>query len=358
MKLYRRNLGFSLVEVLIALAIGMVIVLAVSQVFISNRTAYRQAEALGRIQENGRFVLDGLGSDIRMAGAIGCRKDPSPSTGGDAYPQNIALPSLQGFMVLDRGIVGYKAGIGAPPSGLAWSEVLAGSSVVAIKYADSSMTKLNTDMVLATDNLTLDGNPASFESGEVLVISDCQFADVFRPGSVSSGFVPPGSNVSVTHTTASNSTSSFTNTYHAGAEVSRLVSRVYYIGNGTGGCRINTLCRKNLSVSGGMPVMVTEEFIPQVEAFDLLYGVDTSPKPDGKANKYVEATDVANWNLVDSIQVNILIQSKDDDLVVKGPASYWYKGATATASVSTDRKLRRGFTQVFTVRNVYEVPQK
>lgn len=354
MKFHRRALGFSLVEVLVALAIGMVIVLAVSQVFLSNRTAYRQAEALGRIQENGRFVLDGLGSDIRMAGAIGCRKDIKPSSGGDSYPKNIALPASQGFMVLDRGIVGYKAGTGTPPSGLSWSETQTGSSVVAIKYADSSVAKLNTDMVLPSDNITIDGNPAGLEAGEVLVISDCQFADVFRPGFVSSGYVAPGTNVSLSHTTVNNSTSSFTNTYVAGAEVSRLVSRIYYIGNGTGGCSANTLCRKNLTVTAGVPVMVTEEFIPQVEAFDLLYGVDSTPKlGDGAANKYVEAVDVTDWNWVDSIQVNVLVQSKDNDLVVNGPASYWYKGQSAVASVSTDRRLRRGFTQIFTIRNAY-----
>lgn len=354
MKIQRRALGFSLVEVLVALAIGMVIVLAVSQVFVNNRTAYRQAEVLGRMQENGRFVLDGLGSDIRMAGAIGCRKDTKPSNGGDAYPKNIALPISQGFMVLDRGVVGYKAGVGAPPSGLSWSETQLGSSVVAIKYADASPAKLNTDMALPTDNVSIDGNPAGLEAGEVMVISDCQFSDVFRPSFVSSGYVAPGTTVSLTHTTAYNSTSSFTNIYRAGAELSRLVSRIYYLGNGSGGCSANTLCRKNLTVTNGSPVMVTEELIPQVEAFDLLYGVDSSPKlGDGAANKYVEAVDVADWNLVDTIQVNVLLQSKDNDLVVKGPATYWYKGQFLVASVSSDRHLRRGFTQIFSVRNAY-----
>ena len=353
MKFYQRDAGFSLVEVLVALAIGMVIVLAVSQVFVSNRTAYRQAEALGRIQENGRFVLDALGSDIRMAGAIGCKKDNAPNTGGDGYPKNIALPTSDKFLLLDRGITGYKAGTGAPPDGLAWSEAKTGSSVIAIKYADSAVANVRTDLASVSSNIELDGNPAAFAAGEVLVISDCESANVFRPGSVSAGYMLPGTAVNITHTTTGNTTADFVVAYLKGAEVSRLVSRIYYIGNGSGGCSVDALCRKNLTLDNGTPVMATEEFIPQIEAFDLLYGVDTDANADGSANKYVEALDVTNWNRVASVQVNVLAQSKDNDLIVKNPASYWYKGQTQTASVATDRRLRRGFTQIFTVRNAY-----
>lgn len=353
MKFYGRYLGFSLVEVLIALAIGMVIVLAVSQVFISNRTSYRQSEALGRIQENGRFVLDGLGSDIRMAGAIGCKKDSSPSTGGDTYPKNVALPSSSNFLVLDRGITGYKAGTATPPAGLTWAEAKTGSSVIAIKYADANVASVRSDLASSSADIVLDGNPASLEAGEVMVISDCQFADVFRAGSISSGYVAPGTAVTITHTTSDNTTADFTAAYLKGAEVSRLVSRIYYIGNGTGGCRVDNLCRKNLTVLGGTPSMTTEEFIPQIDAFDLLYGVDTDTSADGAANKYVEAANVTNWSRVTSVQVNLLAKSKDNDLIVKGPASYWYQGQTLTATDATDRRLRRGFTQIFTVRNAY-----
>lgn len=353
MKSYQRDAGFSLVEVLVALAIGMIIVLAVSQVFVSNRTSYRQAEALARIQENGRFVLDALGSDIRMAGAIGCKKDSAPNTGGDGYPKNIALPISDNFLILDRGITGYKAGSGAPPAGLAWSEAKTGSSVIAIKYADSAVANVRTDLASVTSNIVIDGNPAAFTAGEVLVISDCQYADVFRSGSVSEPYMPPGTAVNITHTTTTNTTANFTVAYLKGAEVSRLVSRIYYVGNGTGGCRVDTLCRKNLTLVSGTPVMATEEFIPQIEAFDLSYGVDTDANADGSANKYVEALDVTNWSRVASVQVNVLAQSKDNDLIVKGPASYWYKGQTQTASAATDRHLRRGFTQIFTVRNAY-----
>jgi len=60
--------GFTLVELIIALVIGLVLLLVVGTVFTSSRQAFRVQEDNSRIQEAGRFALEILGRSIKQAG--------------------------------------------------------------------------------------------------------------------------------------------------------------------------------------------------------------------------------------------------------------------------------------------------
>lgn len=60
--------GFSLVELMIAVMLSLVLLGAVIQVFLSSRQTYELSDDLSRIQENGRFSLEFLAQNIRMAG--------------------------------------------------------------------------------------------------------------------------------------------------------------------------------------------------------------------------------------------------------------------------------------------------
>jgi type IV pilus assembly protein PilW len=60
--------GISLIEIMIALLIGAFLLGGVLQIFIGGKQTYRMQESLSRLQENGRFALDFIGRDVRMAG--------------------------------------------------------------------------------------------------------------------------------------------------------------------------------------------------------------------------------------------------------------------------------------------------
>ncbi len=64
--------GFSLVELLLALAIGLVLVLGVSQVLISSRLTHASQQAAIVLQDDARFALSKMTQDIRQAGMLGC----------------------------------------------------------------------------------------------------------------------------------------------------------------------------------------------------------------------------------------------------------------------------------------------
>lgn len=63
-----RETGFSLVELLIALLLGLILIGGVLQVFLASRVTALANDELGRIQDNGRVAVSLLVRDIRLAG--------------------------------------------------------------------------------------------------------------------------------------------------------------------------------------------------------------------------------------------------------------------------------------------------
>ncbi|TDB34375.1 prepilin-type N-terminal cleavage/methylation domain-containing protein, partial [Stenotrophomonas sp. TEPEL] len=99
--------GLSLIELMISLVIGLIILLAVVQVFSASRTAYQLSEGLARVQENSRFAMDTLQREIRMAGHFGCTNDQAhtmeltstlrSTLDGAANPGLDFMRSVQGY---------------------------------------------------------------------------------------------------------------------------------------------------------------------------------------------------------------------------------------------------------------------
>ena len=60
--------GFSIVELMIALALGSLITLAAVQLFSTNQRTFQLQQGLTDVQEQGRFALDYISRDLRMMG--------------------------------------------------------------------------------------------------------------------------------------------------------------------------------------------------------------------------------------------------------------------------------------------------
>lgn len=63
--MHTRSKGFTLVELMIGLSIGLVIVGAILYVFLSNSTTFRMSQAQSQVQDSGRFTLEFLSREIR-----------------------------------------------------------------------------------------------------------------------------------------------------------------------------------------------------------------------------------------------------------------------------------------------------
>lgn len=78
---FRYQTGLTLIEIMIALLIGVFLIGGILQIFLSTKQTYRTQENLSRLQENGRFAMDFISKDIRMTGYWGCLA--ASGAGGD-----------------------------------------------------------------------------------------------------------------------------------------------------------------------------------------------------------------------------------------------------------------------------------
>ncbi|MEP6635052.1 MAG: pilus assembly protein PilW, partial [Luteimonas sp.] len=109
---------------MIALTIGSLLILGLVEVFSASRIAYQMSEGLARVQENGRFAVDYLQRDLRMAGHMGCVNDQArfqtaPSGFGTLFAttanraaENYAAVPFE--LRFDTAITGYEANGTAP----------------------------------------------------------------------------------------------------------------------------------------------------------------------------------------------------------------------------------------------------
>lgn len=60
-----RQHGLTLLEIMVALFIGVFVLTGVVQTFVSSKQTYRIQDNMGRLQENGRFAIEYLSRDLR-----------------------------------------------------------------------------------------------------------------------------------------------------------------------------------------------------------------------------------------------------------------------------------------------------
>lgn len=63
-----QQLGLTLVELMVAMTLGLLVLLAVGSIYIGSRQTFRMQEDNARLQETGRYALEVMGRSIRQAG--------------------------------------------------------------------------------------------------------------------------------------------------------------------------------------------------------------------------------------------------------------------------------------------------
>lgn len=64
--------GFTLIELMVAMLLGLIVIAGVSSVFLANLRSYHANTALGDVQSNARIAFELMARDIRQAGLSGC----------------------------------------------------------------------------------------------------------------------------------------------------------------------------------------------------------------------------------------------------------------------------------------------
>lgn len=64
---HNNMLGFTLIELMVSLTLGLVIMLAAMQLLLTNQMSFNLQSGMGNVQENGRFALDYINGTVRAA---------------------------------------------------------------------------------------------------------------------------------------------------------------------------------------------------------------------------------------------------------------------------------------------------
>ena len=270
------NRGFSLVELMVALVITLILLAGIGQIFLSSKKSFTIQNALGRQQENGRFVLDTLAQDLRRAGYLGgALKVEKTSwslpvaTGADTC----ATGSTDWAIMLNRPIYGLDD----TATGYTCIKNYLQGDVLVVRYAAPWEVGGITTPSIVAGRLYLRSNP-----------TDPKKARIYKGNS---GEPSPGAD-------------------DRDAEV---VAYAYYIRNSSQTCSyggsnqtIPSLFRVWLDNSGqpGTP----EEIATGIEQLQVQYGVDTSG--DLSVNQYLDADNVADWDQVVSARIWVLTRAE------------------------------------------------
>lgn len=124
-----RQRGASLIELMVAMVIGLVILLAVSEVFVNNNRIQGEVERTGRQIENGVFALQVLEDDLSNAGFWG-----ETTVAADGTPPLTVCPTLEADLT---SAMGYPVQPGDGTCDGAITNIKAGSESLAIRRAST-----------------------------------------------------------------------------------------------------------------------------------------------------------------------------------------------------------------------------
>ncbi len=320
----RKQAGISLVEVMIAMLLGVILMGGVLQIFASSRQTYRVHEAVSRMQEGGRMSLEIIARDVRMADFWGCLND------GDSVVNNLNNAGA-GYIDFDAGGIGGTEGAGGAPDTL----IIRGgsSSGFAIEPPYGPQASANLQVSVGS----------GLEQDDIVFVSDCSNGDVFQISNAN----PDGSGT-VVHNTGAASPGNYnaSNPGCPGGGNAHCLSKVY------GGEASMFIAREIVYAIGagseGQPALFRDgqEFLDGIEDLQVVYGEDTDGS--GVANYYVPANQVVDMGNVISIRFAVVARSYDDNLTDGMAQNYSVLGANVVAA---DNRLRQVYTSTVAIRN-------
>lgn len=309
--------GLTMVELLVAIAIGMLIMTAMAVLFANNSRSRTETERASQKIENGRFALDLIRTDLQHAGFMSVfdpRDLPSPTSASELNICETSMTNLEKAMPLH--VQGYDNVSGSTVECL--TDVVPGTDVLVVRRAAAC--------VAGTTNCEALGGRPGFQA------SSCNSADElsgplngrYKFSTSASDFVDPNG-VRDRNCDTTVPTGCITGVANCRAPVYRYMVRIYYVAsNDQPNDGIPTLKRAELDVNGSNLTFRTASLVQGVEDMQVEYGMDSSPAAgDGNPDIYATAqssylnctagvaTCETQWRSVVSAKVHVLSRNID-----------------------------------------------
>ena len=293
-----RQGGFSLIELLVGLGIGVFLIAGTLSVYQESQAAILVSERVARLQESGRYAIQVIEEDIRSVGLWGQLNSTEFVTGRAtaADPVDIAVGSdcaINWTVNLDTPIEGDENTNPYPATCLGGVGYVDNSDVLVVRYAD------HRDLLAA-----------DLVAGGLYLRSDQIKAEIFSGTTLPAGFA-------------------------VDARLNELHAVAYFVSDASDADpTVPSLRRAFIDTSGAQPTIATEEVISGVEDLQVQYGVDLSG--DGSANSYVGADVVADPATVVSVRVWMRLRTDDPELGFSDDRTWLYSEQAFNADATPD----------------------
>ena len=256
-----RQDGITLIELMVALAIGSFLMIGAVQIYSQSRQAFVVNESIARVQETAQFAMDTIEADLRMASNWGRNSRGLSVEGraliGDPNPSGLPLPATDCA-------ANWTLDLALPIDG--------SNNAYTLACAATGGSQANSDVITIRRASV---NAVPLEAGRLQIQTTRIQGQIFADGAIPTGYTPVNS---ATH---------------------NLIVTSYYVSplstliNG-----VPTLRRHRLIGGGaGGPRIVDEEVAPGVENLQLQLGVDVDQ--DNTVDRYVNPGDpIYNPNAV------------------------------------------------------------
>lgn len=367
--------GYSMLELLVAMTMGILILASAVTMQVSNRTDFRNTTSELEMKTNAKLAAEFIGNSLRAVGSMGCRT-ASAYEGGTGQNMNqssynISLNNNQlAWANFNPGheIQGYQA-VGAgwtptPDATLGLTGMLPGSDALTLRGTIGESYVLQPRNIGDTAyflNIPA-GTDVRIAQNNFAVASTCKDAEIFRvtssDGLIDTGVIgraAGGAGDENEFGTWALANGGISREHHG--ELMRVATLTYYVANNTRG--VPTLFR---SIDGGTPSPLVEG----VERMILDYGIEDDEVARNVASRYLTASQIQGtcntpmavpvsenclWPSVVSVRVSLIMRS---DQQIYGQAvnqSYTLPGANPLVYTPNDRFSRAIYSSTFAVRN-------
>lgn len=324
-----RARGFSLIELMIAMLLGLIVIGGVTSVFLAGQQTYRSNEALSDVQDSSRIAFEMLARDVRDAGLTACNNN-------GRVANVLGNQTTDWYADWDNALHGYDGSQTDPAvtTGTAAGNRVAGTDSLQVLSAGGMGLSVAETPSGPAANFKLNETTNDLVSGDIILVCDPDHATLVQittqnnnnvvlvhntgnkvsPGNCSKGLGYP--------TTCTANGNSYT--FSKNSQIAKLAAADWYIGNNSAGGR--SLYRASLSTSAETVTVSKQEMIRNVTDMQINY-------LKSGAGSFVAGALITDWSTVNAVQISLTVESTNQ-------------------RAGTDAKpLTRTFTSTTTVRN-------
>lgn len=368
--------GYSMLELLVAMTMGILILASAVTMQVSNRTDFTNTASELEMKTNAKLAAEFIGNSLRAVGSMGCRtvaayEGSKRAQEGSSSSYRISLNDEElPWANFNAGheIQGYQA-VGAgwvptPDATLGLTGMLPGSDALTLRgtIGESYVLQIRNPGDTAYFLDIPAGTDVRIAQNNFAVASTCKDAEIFRVTS-SDAVIDTGVIGRAAGGGADENAIGVWNYDDGGisskihGELSRVATLTYYVANNTRG--VPTLFR---SIDGDTPSPLVEG----VERMKLDYGIEDDAVARNVASRYLTASQIQStcntpmsvpvsesclWPSVVSVRVSLIMRT-DQEIYGKAiDQSHALPGADPLLYEPTDRFSRAIYSSTFVVRN-------